>query len=124
MSDFRDLRVERAAPARSADPVQAAPFEQPATSDAALQKSVGRHAGVKHDEDVVAALTGRLRNAYAQYIFDPETNDVVVRIRDAATDQVLSELPSPEVQAMTQHLREYAAMLARRRIALQSSAQA
>jgi uncharacterized FlaG/YvyC family protein len=51
-------------------------------------------------------------------VVDSSTNDVIVRIRDAATDEVISELPSREVQAMTRHLREYAEALARHRAAL------
>ena len=70
------------------------------------------------DTDPPAATTGgHLRAAYAQFVVDPDTRDVVVRIRDAATDEVLSELPSKEIQAMTRNLKEYAETLARRRAA-------
>ena len=66
-------------------------------------------------EPPAATTGGTLRAAYAQFIVNPDTNDVVVRIRDASTDEVLSELPSKDVQAMTQHLKDYADALARRR---------
>jgi hypothetical protein len=62
---------------------------------------------------------GNLRAAYAQFIVDADTQDVVVQIRDATTNEVINELPSKEVQAMTKHLRDYAEALAKRRAALQ-----
>lgn len=65
-----------------------------------------------------AATGGTLRAAYAQFVVDSDTREVIVRIHDAATDEVISELPSKEVQAMTKHLRDYAETLARHRAAL------
>jgi hypothetical protein len=50
---------------------------------------------------------------------DP-TGDVVVRIRDAAIDRVLSELPSKEVQAVTAYLKNYLETMSRHRAALQA----
>jgi uncharacterized FlaG/YvyC family protein len=119
MSNSYDLRVEPTAAAHAAQAVQAARLERPA-ADAAAQKQ--RRA--QDARDAVASVGGQLRSAYAQYVVNPDTHDVVVRIRDAATDEVLSELPSPEVQAVTRALREYAETLARLRIASQSSTQA
>jgi uncharacterized FlaG/YvyC family protein len=69
---------------------------------------------------VAATTGGNLRAAYAQLIINPDTQDVVVRIKDSATDAVLSEYPNKDVQAMSQYLRQYAETLARRRAALQS----
>jgi uncharacterized FlaG/YvyC family protein len=43
---------------------------------------------------------------------------VVVRIRDASTDEVIQEMPSREVQEMTKYLQNYAETLARHRVVL------
>jgi FlaG protein len=105
-------QIEPTPPVRGAEPVRPVrPAERPAgTPD---QGSVP-------DRHSVAATTGgNLRGAYAQYVVNPDTQDVVVRIRDAATDQVLSELPSKEVQAMTAYLKNYVETLARHKTALQ-----
>jgi len=115
MSDARDLRIEPVGPADAAQPVQAAHVEHPAAERAAQQQRPA-----PGEPDAVAAVGGHLRGAYAQYVVDPDTNDVVVRIRDVATDRLLHELPSPEVQALTRYFREYPAMLARLRIATQA----
>ena|SRR5919201_2404500 len=69
-----------------------------------------------------AAVTGgNLRAAYAQFAVNPDTHDVVVRVRDSATDEVLREYPSKEVEALARYLNEYAEMLVRRRAALRGS---
>jgi hypothetical protein len=79
------------------------------------------HAPTEHKNVSPEVTTGgNLRAAYAQFIIDADTQDVVVQIRDATTNQVLNELPSKEVQAMTKHLRDYAETLAKRRAALQN----
>jgi len=70
----------------------------------------------------VATTGGTLRAAYAQYDVNPDTHDVVLRIRDATTDQVLTETPSREVQAMSKYLNDYAATLSRHRAALKNPA--
>jgi len=67
---------------------------------------------------VVATTGGSLRPAYAQFVVDPTTHDTVLRIRDANTDAVISESPSPEIQAMTRALKAYADTLARRQAAV------
>jgi len=71
---------------------------------------------------VVAATSGSLRPAYAQYVVDPTTHDTVVRIRDTNTGAVISESPSAEVQAMLQGLKAYADTVARHRAALHPGA--
>jgi hypothetical protein len=69
-----------------------------------------------------AATGGGLPAAYAQFVVNPDTNEVVMRIMDSATDAVLNEYPSKEVQAMSKHLRDYATTLARHRAAIQMDA--
>ena len=65
-----------------------------------------------------AATGGNLRAAYAQFAVNPDTHDVVIRVRDSATDEVLREYPSKEVEALDSYLKQYAEMLARGRAAL------
>lgn len=50
---------------------------------------------------------GGLRAAYAQFVVNPETHDVVIRIKDSATNEILRELPSAEVEAMRAHINSY-----------------
>lgn len=65
-----------------------------------------------------ATTGGSLRPAYSEIHVDPDTQEMVVRVRDAATDEVLSELPSNEIQVMNEHLKDYADTAARLRAAL------
>src|SRR4051794_20522842 len=66
-----------------------------------------------------ATTGGNLRPVYSEVHVDPDTQETVVRIRDAATDEVLSELSSQEIQTMNKHLKDYAdAAAARHRAAL------
>ncbi len=65
--------------------------------------------------DIGAITGGSLPAAYAQFVVDPDTHDVVIRVRDATTDQVISEYPSRAVEEMAAYMRQYAAALARRR---------
>jgi hypothetical protein len=58
---------------------------------------------------------GGLRAAYAQFVVNPDTNDVVIRIKDSATNEVLRELPSPEVEAMRAHINTYVQKLSQYR---------
>jgi len=69
-------------------------------------------------QGAAATTGGNLRAAYAQFVFNPDTHDVVLRVRDSATDEVLSEFPSAQIQAMSKSLRDYAETLARQRLAL------
>jgi hypothetical protein len=107
MSDSHPLSVRPVQGASSVQPVRA---EHPPG-----------HAAERQPEPSPAATTGgTLRAAYAQFVVDRSTNDVIVRIRDASTDEVISELPSKDVQAMMRHLREYAETIARHRAAFTS----
>jgi hypothetical protein len=67
---------------------------------------------------VAASTGGRLRPAYAQFLVDPDTHDVVVRVRDTVTGALLDETPSKEIQQMHRSLRDYAQTMARRKAAL------
>jgi hypothetical protein len=74
----------------------------------------------RHDPAVVSTVAP-LGASYAQFVVDPSSQDVVLKIRDAATDRVLTELPSPAIQAADKSLREYAKLLERRHAANQSA---
>jgi hypothetical protein len=109
MSDIQDLRVEPVAPAAAVEPVQPA-----RKAHAPAQPAPGPDS--KHEPAAVSTIA-QLGTAYAQFLVDPDSQDVVLKIRDAATNEVLNEIPSPAVQALDKHLREYAELLARRRAA-------
>ncbi len=116
MSYGKDLRVEPTPAVSSPAPVQ------PVHHEAHVAAPV-EHKAARDPHTAAAATTGgNLRAAYAQYDVNPDTHDVVLRIRDASTDQVLSETPSKEVQAMSKYLNDYAATLSRHRAALKNPA--
>jgi hypothetical protein len=75
-------------------------------------------------EHAAAAATtgGNLPPAYAEYVVNQDTNDVVIRIRDASTDRVINEYPSKQVQELEKYMKNYAETLARHRAATQSEA--
>jgi hypothetical protein len=64
---------------------------------------------------VAAATGGTLQPAYSQFVVDPNTHAVSLRVRDGTTNRILQEFPSAELQAMSRNLTAYAGMLARRR---------
>src|SRR5437764_11630665 len=68
-----------------------------------------------HEREAAAVTSGSLSAAYAQFIVDPDTHNVVIRIRDATTDRVLNEYPSRQVQEMDRHMKQYAETAARLR---------
>ena len=113
-----DRRVDPTTAAGSTDPVRDfGPRRAPAGPAGA-----SAYRTQAEGQDRVAATGGRLRAAYAQYVVDPETHEVSVRIRDAATDEVIRHIPSAEVEVVNTALREYAEALALRRAAAQGKA--
>lgn len=116
MSDTQQLRIEPTAPVGGVRPVQPAGVER-ATPDVRPEVRA-----VDSTRSAAAiATTGDLPAAYAQFVVDPDTQEVVVKIKDVATDRVVTELPSPAVQAMDKSLREYAEFLARHRAMAEAS---
>ncbi len=115
MSDSRHLSIQPAPPVGSPSAVQPVRPEVPAGVSGSQKSRADVHAAA-------AATDGNLRAAYAQFVINPDTHDVVIRVRDTATDQVLSETPSPEVERMAKYLKDYANTLARHRAALRGSA--
>ena len=112
MSD-KDLRVEPTPAVRAPAPVQ------PIRRDAPIAVRPDQKQALE-PASAVATTGGSLRPAYAQYAVNPDTHDVIIRIRDAATDQVLSETPSVEVEAISKFLTSYAATMGRHRAATTS----
>ena len=74
--------------------------------------------------DIGAVTGGSLPAAYAQVVVNPDTHDVLIRVRHAATDQVLSEHSSSELEAVSASMKQYAAALARQRAAQGSASKA
>jgi hypothetical protein len=103
MSNSHYLRVGPVSPLAGARPVQ--PIRRDALSHSAA-----------YPNDVAAATGGSLRGAYAQLVGNADNDGPVIRVRDAATHQVIHEYSSSEVEHMDQKLKDYAEMLSRRAI--------
>jgi FlaG protein len=114
MSDSRDVSIQPTQPVGRSSAVQPVRAEVPAGVSGFPKPRADEH-------DPAAATGGSLRAAYAQFVINPDTHDVVIRVRDSETDQVLSETPSPEVERMAKYLRDYANTLARHRAALRAA---
>ena len=111
MLDRQDLRIQAAPPVKGAGPVQPVQAEAPAPGRTSSHSD--------RASEPAASTSGAMRAAYAQFVVDPDTHDVIVRIRDASTNEVLNEMPSRAVQEVTKYLQNYADTLARHRAALQ-----
>jgi hypothetical protein len=107
-----DIRIEPPTPVSGAAAVHA--VRPPDRSSSAP----GNRRSAPALSTVVATTGGGLRAAYAQFVVDPDTHDVVVRVRDTATDALIEETPSKEIQQMHKVLRDYAQTMARRKTAL------
>ena len=68
-----------------------------------------------HQHDVAAITEGTLPHAYAQLVVNPDTHDVVIRVRDAATHEIISEYPSEAIEHMAKDLMQYLNTVQRRR---------
>jgi hypothetical protein len=117
-----DRRVDPTTAAVASEPVHDFVPGRP-SGPAFFSQPAARHAADEEQEQEPAAATGGgLRRAYTQYVVDPETHEVSVRIRDAATDAVIGQIPAAEVAAANKALREYAGTLALRHAAAQARA--
>jgi hypothetical protein len=116
MSNSNELRVEPTRPSAAPKPIQTrypAPHIVPLDDPHLHAESDGHDVvAAKH---VAASTGGSLQPAYSQFIVDPDTHAVLLRVRDGTTNRILQEFPSAELQAMSRNLTEYADMLARRR---------
>jgi FlaG protein len=107
MSDASRGPIEPVAPVGSSP--RALPVRHPAERPTSAVKPA-------QAEDVPAATA----DAYAQFVVNPDTHDVVIRIRNSSTDEIIHEYPSSEVERMNHYLIQYSAALARRRAAKQN----
>ena len=105
MSDTNNPRIEPTPAVRGPAPVKAAPPE----SSGAVHVD---RAPVPAQATPAATTGGSLRASYAQFSVNPDTHDFVISVRDATTDQVITETPSPEVEALSKSLQDYAAAVA------------
>jgi hypothetical protein len=117
MADLRDSVIKPALPV----PVTRVAAVLPVGRDAATTGAVDQKRAPE-PSPVAATTGGSLRPAYAQLVIDPETHDTVLRVHDAATNAIISESPSPEVQAMSRALKAYSDTLARHQAALRVAA--
>jgi hypothetical protein len=97
MSDRIDTSVKPVLPITGARSVQ------PVRSDAPAQRK----------PDVGAVTDGNLPAAYAQVVVNPDTQDLVIHVRNATTGQVITEHPTSELEAVATSMKRYAAILAR-----------
>jgi hypothetical protein len=114
MSDSRNDSIAPVPPVSHAAPVQPVRNQR----SAALP---GNNTPAAPDRSVAAATTGgTLPAAYAQFVVNRDTHDVVIRIRDANTDRIIEEYPSPQVEELAKYMKAYVET-ARQRVAKQSS---
>jgi hypothetical protein len=111
MSDSRNPAVSPAPPVGNAAPVQPVRGQQPV--GLAAERSIA-----PRGHEVAAVTGGSLSPAYAQFMVDQDTHDVVIRIHDAATNQVIAQYPSAQIEAMAADMQKYADTIARHRAAL------
>jgi hypothetical protein len=117
MLDSTDLQIQPTAAVNGAHGVRPVRGEAPVATPEQPKAHIGAH-------PAAATTEGHMRAAYAQFVVNPDTHHVVIRVRDSATDQVLSEFPSEEVEAMSKFLRDYGQALARHRAALHAKSAA
>ncbi len=114
MSDSSDLHITRVPPVGDAAPVQ------PVRGERLVGTYVDRTAA-PHQHDVAAVTDGNLSSAYAQFVVNQDTHDVVIRIRESASDRIIAEYPSRELEEIATSMKHYAETLARRKAALGSN---
>ncbi len=66
-------------------------------------------------ERAATSAVASIRQAYAQFVVDPTSDRVQVRIVDSATNEVIREIPSDEIEKVAETMREYARAIERRR---------
>jgi hypothetical protein len=69
----------------------------------------GQALALRQASGIAATTGGNLRAATAQLVVDPHSHDVVIRVSDASTDRVISQVGSGEVEAMTHDIQRYLA---------------
>ena len=112
MPSMDQLRVEPTAQGQSVGRVRASPTRHEPVVQ--LTGAGPLPVGAVEPGAAVSA-EGSMRAAYTQFLVDPATNRIRVRIRDAVTDEVIREIPAEEVERVAASLRAYSETLARRR---------
>jgi hypothetical protein len=123
MSHSNDLRIEPLRPSAASKPIKVAyptPHIVPLV-DAQPARPESDEPELAVANDAAATTGGQLPPAYTQFVVDPDTHDVILRVRDGTTNRILQELPSAELQALSRNLTEYADKLARRHAGISSS---
>lgn len=101
MSDSHYDQIAPVPPVSNAAPVQPVRDQR----SAALP---GNNTQVPADRPAAAVTTGgMLPPAYAQFVVNQDTHDVVIRIRDANTDRIIEEYPSPQVEELAKYMKAY-----------------
>jgi FlaG protein len=113
MPDSKDLHLGPVPPVGNAAPVQ------PVRADRVLGLYAD-HGTPPHGHEVAATTGGSLPPAYAQFMVDQDTNDVVISIHDPTTNRVIAQYPSVEIEAMAKSMKQYADTLARHRAAFKT----
>jgi hypothetical protein len=72
-------------------------------------------------QDAAASTGGNLSPAVAQFVINPDTHDVVIRVTDPGSGQVLMEYPSQQVEAIAKYMKQYADTAARHRASRSAS---
>jgi hypothetical protein len=98
MSDLHAIgAVSPVRPTAPVRPVSASPADSP------------QAIAFRQVSGIAATTGGRLRAAMAQLVVDPHSHDVVIRVSDASTERIISEVGSGEVDAMTHDMQRYLA---------------
>jgi FlaG protein len=95
--------------------VAKAPAVQPVRAERPAAIPVESHPATPDHETAAAATGGTLPASYAQFIVNQDTHDVIIRIRDSATDRVINEYPSEQVEELAKYMQTYAEALAKHR---------
>ena len=104
-------------PVAPVGPVASTPAVQPVRGQRWVALP-GERTPAAADRSVPAVATGGgLPASYAQFVVNHDTHDVVIRIRDAATDRVIEEYPSAQVEELAKYMKAYTESLARHRAA-------
>jgi hypothetical protein len=107
MPDRRTTRVQPAAPTAAVRQVRRLGADDP------RGQSQRRRSNEPPPDDRPAETGGRLSPSYAEVVVDAERGQVMIRVRDAASNSLLQEFDASELERVSRQLRSYSAILAR-----------
>ena len=110
------FRVEPTVGPTAPRPVQIGQWDLPEPSSAPEGEVAQKQPHRDKDANPQGASFGGngLPSTYAQYVVNQDTHQVQIRILDAKTDEVIREVPSDEVEALTKELQSYAQLVSKR----------